>query len=49
LEGSFSEKLFRQQLSYFDGIDYSEPIEWVVDPVSDDEIKIGLLEMSLNF
>jgi len=35
----FSEKLFRAQLCYFDDIDYSEPIELLVSPVSDDEIK----------
>jgi len=35
----FSEKLFRAQLCYFDDIDYSEPIELLVSPVSDDKIK----------
>lgn len=42
----FSEKLFRAQLSYFEDIDYSEPVEFLVPPVSHDEIKNFLIEES---
>ena len=45
----YSEKLFRQQICYFEGIDYSEPIVWIVAPVSDEIIKEKLLELALNF
>jgi hypothetical protein len=48
-EGGYSEKLFRQQLAYFEDIDYSEPIEWVQTPVSEDTIKESLTNISLNF
>ena len=40
----FSEKLFRAQLSYFDDIDYTEPIEYLVQTISDDEIKNFLID-----
>ena len=46
-EEGFSEKLFRQQLSYFEGIDYSEPIEWVANPKTETEIKTALLEYAV--
>lgn len=35
----FSEKLFRAQLCYFDDIDYSEDVEYLVQPVAEEEIK----------
>jgi len=35
----FSEKLFRAQLSFFDDIDYSEQVNYVVNPIHDEEIK----------
>jgi hypothetical protein len=44
----FSEKLFRAQLSYFEDIDYSEPVEFLVLPVSEDEIKNFLIEKSVD-
>lgn len=34
----FSEKLFRAQLSYFDDIDFSEEIDYIVSPVKQTEI-----------
>jgi len=34
----FSEKLFRSQLSFFDDIDYSEEVNYVVNPVHDEQI-----------
>jgi hypothetical protein len=45
----FSEKLFRAQLSYFDDIDYSEPIEFMVPEVSKNEIKEFLTEKAIDF
>jgi len=44
----FSEKLFRAQLSYFDDIDYSEPVEFLVQPVPDDEIKTFLIDKATD-
>ena len=43
----FSEKLFRAQLSYFEDVDYSEEIEYIVPEVSEDEIRAWLTETSL--
>lgn len=44
----FSEKLFRAQLSYFDDIDYSEPVEYIVQPVSENEIKSFLIDKATD-
>ena len=44
----FSEKLFRAQLSYFDDIDYSETIEFLVPPVPDEEIKTFLIDKATD-
>ncbi len=46
---AFSEKLFRQQLVYFEDIDYTEKIEWVNHEVSDDIIKKELADLALTF
>jgi hypothetical protein len=40
----FSEKLFRVQLSYFEDIDNTEPVEFVATPVPEDEIKEFLID-----
>ncbi len=40
----FSEKLFRAQLCYFDDIDHTEQIDYIVTPVSGDEIKSFLTD-----
>lgn len=42
----FSEKLFRAQLAYFKDIDYTEAVEYLVEPVSDEEIKDFLLNLA---
>ena len=42
----FNQKLFREQLSYFDDIDYSEKIEYVKNEVVDDEIKNFLISIA---
>lgn len=42
----FNEKLFREQLSYFEDIDYRERIEFVKEEVSEKEIKEFLTEVA---
>ena len=44
----FSEKLFRQQLAFSKDIDYSEPVEFPVQPVPDDEIKNFLIDRATD-
>lgn len=44
----FSEKLFRAQLSYFDDIDYSEPVEFLVQPIDPEEIKSFLIDKATD-
>ena len=44
--GQFVGRLFRQQLGYFDDIDYSEPVEYLVDPVSEEEVQAFLSNIS---
>ena len=45
----FSEKLFRAQLSYFDDVDYSEEVEYLVEaPPANDEIKQFLTQVALS-
>lgn len=43
----FSDKLFRSQLSYFEDIDYTEEVEYIIsNPPTEDEIKQYLIEVS---
>lgn len=45
----FNEKLFRSQLAYFEGINYSEPIEYLPGFHADDKvIKKALIEFALE-
>ena len=45
----FSEKLFRSQLSYFEDIDYSEAVDYLIpDPPTETEIKQELTKISLQ-
>ena len=45
----FSEKLFRAQLSYFDDVDYTEQVEYLIpNPPAEEEIKSGLTELSIQ-
>lgn len=45
----FSEKLFRAQLSYFEDIDYTEQVEYlIVNPPTDETIKKELTDISLK-
>jgi hypothetical protein len=45
----FSEKLFRAQISYFDDIDFSETVEFIAEPVSENTIKDFLTEAAIDF
>ncbi|MDO9510187.1 MAG: nucleotidyl transferase AbiEii/AbiGii toxin family protein [Bacteroidales bacterium] len=45
----FSEKLFRAQLSYFEDIDFSEPVEFICEPVPENIIKDYLTEVAIDF
>ena len=48
-KGEFNEKRFREQLSYFDDIDYSEKVDWLEGfKVGDKVIKESLKEISLQ-
>lgn len=45
----FSEKLFKMQLGYFNGINYSEDVVFLIpNPPSEDEVKTFLSEISLS-
>lgn len=45
----FSEKMFRSQLCYFDDIDYTEAVDWLIpNPPSDNEIKQALTEIAVQ-
>jgi len=44
----FSEKLFRQQLAFHDDIDYTEPVEFLVPAVPDEEIKTFLIDKATD-
>jgi len=44
----FSEKLFRQQLAFHKDIDYTEPVEYLVEPVPADEIKSFLIDKATD-
>ncbi len=48
-EDGYAEKLFRQQLSYFEDIDYTETVEWILEETNDQVIKKELTEFSLQF
>jgi hypothetical protein len=48
-EDGYAEKLFRQQLSYFEDIDYTETVEWIANEINDQTIKKELTEFSLQF
>ena len=47
-EKSFSEKLFREQLAFHKDIDYTEPIEYLIQPVPDEEIRSFLLDKATD-
>jgi hypothetical protein len=45
---AFNEKLFKQQLAFFDDISFEEEVEFVSEPVSENEIKNYLTEIALT-
>lgn len=45
----FSEKLFRAQISYFGDIDFSEPVDFLGEPVHEDTIKEFLIAKAIDF
>ena len=48
-KNEFNEKLFREELSYFDDIDYSEKIDYLEGfEVNDQVVKNTLKEISLH-
>ena len=44
----FSEKLFRQQLAFHKDIDYTEPVEFIITAVPEDEIKEFLIDKATD-
>ena len=44
----FSPKLFLAQLSYFKDVDYTEAVEFLVEPIPDDEIKEFLINAAID-
>ncbi|MCH2188493.1 nucleotidyl transferase AbiEii/AbiGii toxin family protein [Candidatus Gracilibacteria bacterium] len=45
-QGAYNEKLLREQLCYFEDIDYSEEVEYIGDMVSHEAIEGYLIEVS---
>ena len=48
-QDQFSEKLFRQQLAYHQDIDFTEPVEFLGEPVPENTIKEFLIEAAIDF
>ena len=44
----FNEKLFREQLCFFDDIDYSEKVEYIGDEINDEEIRKFLVDIAMT-
>jgi len=44
----FNEKLFREQLCFFDDIDYSEKVEYIGDEINDEEIRKFLVDVAMT-
>jgi predicted nucleotidyltransferase component of viral defense system len=43
----YSEKMFRSQLCYFDDVDYTEAVDWLIpDPPTEEQIKQALTEFA---
>ena len=46
----FSEKMFRIQLTYFEDVDYSEEVEYLIEtPPTDQQVKDKLTELATQF
>lgn len=46
---SFNERLFREQLIFFNDIDYSEDVIWIREPIPKEKIKSGLVSIATMF
>ena len=47
--GLFNSKLFREQLCYFEGINYDEAVEYTIpNPPTDEEIRAFLIEKAIE-
>ena len=44
----FNEKLFREQLCFFDDIDYSEKVEYIGDEINEEEIRKFLVDIAMT-
>lgn len=44
----FSKKMFVQQLCYFNDIDYTEEVDYLIDPVSENKIKEYLTQIAVQ-
>jgi hypothetical protein len=44
-QGLFSPKLFKQQLCYFNDVNYSEEVTYCIDPIRDEDIKAFLTDL----
>ena len=44
--GEFSGKLFREQLCYFEDVDYTESVDYLVTPVPDERVREGLIDLA---
>ena len=42
----FNQKLFKEQLPYFKDVSYAEPIEYLIEPASEIEIKKFLIKVA---
>ena len=47
-QGLFSAKLFKQQLCYFDDVDYGEEVSYCQSEVSDETIKKYLVKIATH-
>jgi len=47
-KNEFNEKLFREQLAYFEDVDHSEPIDFVANSINEAEIKTFLTDIALT-
>jgi hypothetical protein len=45
----FSEKLFRAQICFFEDVDYTEEVEYIIPPVDKNEIKTFLSDEAVRF
>lgn len=45
-DDQFSEKLFREQLCYHADIDYTEKVDYIGQPIKDEEVRSGLIDLA---